>query len=310
MPCIRNLNRVSALAALAFMAAAAPAAAQRVVPTRVLPVPVVPPPYVLVPEIAEDEIADGEIVRDRLSLVVGAAVANDYEGSNDYTIGPVAGAAWRVRGHSIVWQGNSLGVDLVPERHGATFKFIAAPFISLNLNRMSTPKDPVVALLPEIGIAAEGGMVLGFTQTGILTSEYDSLTLQLSGAHDLGSVHKSFIVTPSVIYTAPLSQFVMLSAAAGFDVVGAGYARRYFGIDEDASAASGLPYYRPDGGLKSASVSLDGVVSLSGDLRKGLALGTRLNYQRLLGGFADSPIVDMRGNPNQFSAALGLAYIF
>ena len=39
-------------------------------------------------------------------------------------------------------------------------------------------------------------------------------------------------------------------------------------------------------------------------------MGGLINYERLLGDFAGSPIVAMRGNPNQFSAALGLAYTF
>lgn len=279
-------------------------------PASVLPIPAIPPPFVVIPEISDTEIGQGELAPDRLSVVVGAAVANDYEGSNDFVLGPVAGAAGRLRGHLIAWQGNSLGVDLIPERRGARFKLIVAPFISLNLNRTGTPHDPIVALLPQPGMAAEGGVVVGFSRTGVLTSRFDSLTVQISGAHDLGSVHKSFIVTPTVIYTAPLSKAVMVSASAAFDVAGPGYARRYFGIDTAASEASGLPYYRPGGGVKSMSLGLSGAVSLSGDLRKGLAVGTKLNFQRLLGEFADSPIVAMRGNPNQFSAAIGMAYTF
>jgi transposase InsO family protein len=38
--------------------------------------------------------------------------------------------------------------------------------------------------------------------------------------------------------------------------------------------------------------------------------GVRLNYERLQGDFANSPLVATQGNPNQFNATLGLAYIF
>ena len=311
MSSIFKLGAVCRLApAVLAMGMATQAIANVAIPASVLPIPAIPPPFVVIPQIPDTEIAEEGLAPDRLSVVAGAAVANDYEGSNDYVLAPVAGAAARVNGHAIAWQGNSLGVDLVPEHQGTTFKLIVAPFISLNLNRTGTPRDPVVALLPKPGIAVEGGVVIGFTRTGILTSRFDSLTVQVSGAHDLGSVHKSFVVKPSVVYTAPLSKAAMVSASAGFDVVGPGYARRYFGIDQDASASSGLPYYRPGGGVKSLSLGLGGVVSLGGDLRKGLAVGTKLNYQRLLGDFADSPIVAMQGSAGQFSAAVGLAYTF
>ncbi len=309
MPSVPSQNHLCGLAAIVLaMGTVTPAAAQVVVPARVLPAPIIPPPFVVVPDLPDTESGGEGVAPDRLTLVVGAAVASDYEGSNDYILAPVAGATGRFRGHAIVWQGNSLGVDLVPEYRGTKFKFIAAPFINLNLNRTGTSHDPVVALIGKSGIAAESGIVLGFNRTGILTSRFNSLTVQVSMAHDLGSVYKSFIVSPSVAYTAPLSKSVLVSASAGFDVVGAGYARHYFGVDHDASASSGLPYYRPSGGVKSAGFGLGGAVSLNGDLRKGFAVGAKLGYQRLLGDFAKSPIVANRGNSNQFSVTIGLAY--
>jgi len=290
-----------------IMSTATPAVADVVVPARVLPTPIIPPPFVVVPDI---DAAEEGLAPDRLTVVVGAAMASDYEGSDDYIFGPVAGATARVHGHSIAWQGNSLGVDLVPEYRKQTFKLSVAPFINLNLDRTGTPHDPVVALIRKRKKALEGGVEVGFTRTGILTSRRDSLTVRVSGAYDLGSVHRSFIVTPSVVYAMPLSKAVLVSASASFDVVGARYARYYFGIDSDASASSGLPFYRPNGGVKSAAFGLGSVVSLRGGSRKGFAVGTKLNYQRVLGKFSHSPLVAIRGNPNQFSAAIGVAYTF
>ena len=42
--------------------------------------------------------------------------------------------------------------------------------------------------------------------SGVLMSRFDSLTVEVSAAHDLGSVHKSFTITPSVVYLAARSQ--------------------------------------------------------------------------------------------------------
>lgn len=288
------------------MGGTSPAVADVVVPPRILPAPIIVPPLVVPPETG---LGEG-LAPDRLSVVAGIAVASDYEGSDHYVLGPVAGAMARVHGHAIAWQGTSLSIDLVPEYRNRRSKFIVAPFIGLNSDRTGKPSDPVVALIRKRKIAVEGGGVVGYARSGVLTSRMDSLTVQISGSFDLGSVHRSFVVTPSAVYLAPLSKAVMVAMSASVDIVGAGYARYYFGIDANAHAASGLPVYRPTGGLKSATIGLGGAVSLSGDLRQGFAVGALLNYERLLGAFADSPLVEMRGNPNQFSVALGVAYTF
>lgn len=304
--CSHRAGCAVAIGALAI-GAPAPAFADVAVPARIIPVPIIPPPFVVVPE---PTVSREGTAPDRLTLVVGAALGSDYEGSDDYIFAPVAGATARLHGHSIGWQGNSLGVDLVTEHRDQTFKFIVAPFVNLNLDLTRVARDPVVARIGKRMKAVEGGVVIGFTRTGVLTSPSDSLTIQLSAAQDLGSAHRSFIVSPSVIYVAPLSKAMLVSASASLDGVGAGYARYYFGIDGRASAASGLPFYRPGGGVKSAAFSLGGVISLRGDLSRGFAVGAKLNYARLLGAFASSPLVAMRGNANQFSVAVGLAYTF
>ncbi len=285
---------------------ASPVLARGAVPVIVFARPIIPPPYVL----PLDLDASGEgLAPDRVSLAAGAAMVSDYDGSDRYSLAAVAGATARVHGHLIVWHGNSLGVDLVPEYRKQTFKFIFAPFVGLNTNRTGRQGDPMVALLPSPKMAIEGGAVVGFTQVGLISSK-DLLTVQVGASHDLGAVHHSFSITPSASYMMPLSKAMLVSASASFDMVGAGYARTYYGIDSASSIASGLPAYRPGGGVKSVSFGLDSVVSLSGDLRRGFAVGMLLNYERLVGDAANSPIVTMRGSPNQFSAALGLGYTF
>lgn len=285
----------------------APPACGNSVPIGIFARPIVPPPYAL----PSDVDANGEgLAPDRISVAAGAAITSDYDGSDHYSLAPVAGATARLHGHLVAWHGNSLGVDLVPEYRKQRFKFIFAPYLDLNTDRTARPRDPIMKLLPRRKLALEGGAAIGFSQTGAWLSPSDRLTVQVAATHDLGTVSRSYLVSPSVTYMVPLSKAVLVSASGSFDVVGAGYARTYFGIDHAASVASGLPTYAPGGGIKSASFGLDGLVSLRGDLRRGFAVGGLINYERLLGDFAGSPIVAMRGNPNQFSAALGLAYTF
>ena len=282
------------------------------VPALAAPVAIIPPPVLTPPlEIAADQGASGNgLARDQGLVVVGTALMRNYEGANRYNLIPIAGATLRRHGHTLIWNGNSLGLDLVPEYDDQSFKFIVAPFVDLNLDRAVSALDPVVARLAKPKLAVEGGAVLGLVRTGIITSKYDTLTVQIQAAHDLGAVHRSFVVTPSIGYVTPLSKAALVTVLASFDVAGSGYARTYFGINRAAQAASGLPLFQPRGGIKSANLVLGGAVSLRGDLRRGFALGVRLNYERLLGDFAGSPLVAMRGNPDQLSGTLGLGYIF
>jgi outer membrane scaffolding protein for murein synthesis (MipA/OmpV family) len=252
-----------------------------------------------------------ELAPDRIAVAAGVVMAPDYEGSDDYVPTLGTGALIRLRGHAITFRGDSLSLDLVPEYRDQNSKIVAGPMIGLNFDRAGAPRDPVVALTRRRKTAVEGGGFVGFTKSGVLTSPYDNISATLAASYDLGKVHRSFIVTPSVDYTMPLSRGVVVEASLSADVVGGRYARTYFGVGRTSSAVSGLPRYEPHGGLKSVSLGLGGAIALNGDLdRRGVLIGAMLNYERLLGQFAASPLVARRGSPNQASLAIGAGYHF
>lgn len=252
-----------------------------------------------------------KLAPDRVVAAAGVILAPDYEGSDDYVPTLGMGALVRVHGHGITFKGNALSVDVVPEYRDQMFKIVAGPLVDLNFDRSAAPRDPVVALTRRRKTAIEGGGFVGFAKTGVLTSAYDTISVTLTGAYDLGNVHHSLMVTPSVDYTTPLSHAVVVEVSASADVVGGRYARYYFGVGRTSSAVSGLPRYEPHGGLKSVSVGLGAAVALSRDLeRRGILLGASFNYERLLGQFAGSPLVADRGSANQASLAIGAGYHF
>lgn len=246
----------------------------------------------------------------RLSVGVGLLAAPDYEGSNDYVLAPAAGAVGRFKGHNFSWRGTSLNVDLVPEHDNQKFKLIIAPFVAVNLDRSSKPHDMVLNLLRTRKAEVEVGATVGLAANGILTSKYDSLTVQISGSHDIGNVSKSFIITPTSSYVMPISKKAVLGLSLSADVVGGRYARYYFGIGPRSATRSGLPAYTPAGGLKSFSVGLSAARSLGHDIRRGFVIGTLITYERLVGDFAQSPIVATRGDASQFIVAGGVGYTF
>lgn len=252
-----------------------------------------------------------EHVPDRVAVAVGVLATPDYEGSDNFVVTPSAGALIRIAGRSITLRGTSLSVDLVPEYVDQKFKVVTGPLVNLNFDRTGSPRDPVVALTRKRKVAVEGGAFVGFVKTGVLTSAYDSLSVTLSASRDLGTVHHSFVITPSVDYMMPVSRGAMLGASVSADFVGGRYARYYFGVGPTSSSLSGLPQYQPGAGIKNVTLSLVGALALNGDLdRRGVLVGGVVNYERLLGSFAGSPVVAERGNANQVIATMGVGYRF
>ena len=84
------------------------------------------------------------------------------------------------------------------------------------------------------------------------------------------------------------------------------YQRAYFGVTPTAALATGLPAYRPDGGIHAAALASG--LSYQFDNRFGMFGYGR--WERLLGDAGKSPIVREFGSRNQFSAGIGLNYTF
>ena len=84
------------------------------------------------------------------------------------------------------------------------------------------------------------------------------------------------------------------------------YQRAYFGVSPAAALASGLPAYRPNGGVH--AVAMTSGVTYALNSRWGLFGFAR--YERLVGDAAKSPIIRELGSRNQLSGGLGLNYTF
>ena len=84
------------------------------------------------------------------------------------------------------------------------------------------------------------------------------------------------------------------------------YQRAYFGVDSDAALASGLPSYRPSGGIHAVAAASG--ISYQFNPRFGLFGFAR--YERFVGDAGRSPIVRDLGSRNQLSGGIGLNYTF
>ena len=247
------------------------------------------------------------------SFTIGAGVATVpyYEGADTNRIIPAAAARGSISGFNFSTRGTRLYVDLVPTGPGPVVDFQLGPIAGVNLNRTGRNLDDArVEALGKLDTAIELGGFVGVGKTGVLTSDYDKLTLSVSYIHDVNHVYRSYVITPQIDYGTPLSRKIYIGLSANATYAGDGYADAYFGISPLGAARSGLRAYNPDKGWKSASVSALANLSLTGDLLHGLSLVGGVSYTRLKNDFARSPIVTVSGSANQFFAALGLAYTF
>ena len=84
------------------------------------------------------------------------------------------------------------------------------------------------------------------------------------------------------------------------------YQRAYFGVTPVAAVATGLPAYRPGGGIHGAALAS----GLSYQFSPRIGAFGFARYERLLGDAARSPVVREFGSRNQYSAGVGLNYSF
>ncbi len=246
---------------------------------------------------------------DSLTIGVGGASVPRFEGAADSVIIPAGAIRGSVSGIAFSTAGTALFIDVIAAHDGPETKFVFGPIAHITFNRTSNKRtrDPQIIALGKRDTAIELGGHVGVRRTGVVTSVYDVLSLDLAISHDVTGTHDSVISTPSISYSTPLSKSLYVGASIAADHVGSGYARTYFGVTPPQSLASTLPAYTVTKGWKDINVGLLTNISLTGDLRHGLSLFAIGNYERLLGDFARSPVVRDR---NQWFGGVGLAFTF
>jgi outer membrane scaffolding protein for murein synthesis (MipA/OmpV family) len=129
--------------------------------------------------------------------------------------------------------------------------------------------------------------------------------------HDVTGEHGGSLLTPSLSFSTPLSPAVFAFVGIEATRASGDYMDSYYSISSAGALASGLPVYAARGGWKNWAISSGVSYDLSGDLRDGgLGLFAGASYSRLLNSAAESPIVSIRGDRDQWYGAVGVTYAF
>jgi len=261
---------------------------------------------------ADNNQIAADLDRDTVTVGVGAAYLPDYDGSNDYRVVPAPVVIGSIKGFNFNVIGNRASLDLARNRPGQRWDIQFGPIGVVNFDRstLSSIDDRRIRALGKIDTAIELGGYVGLGKTGVITSPYDKLSVSVSLRHDVSGDHHSSILQPSINYLTPLSRKAAVAFFGTAQRVESGYGQTYFSITPGQSLASGLPQYSVGKGWKNYSVGGLATYSLTGDLLHGFKLVAGGTYSRLLGDFANSPIVRTAGSRNQWVGAAGVAYTF
>ena len=222
-----------------------------------------------------------------LSLGVVGGIQPEYEGSDDYEfkIGPNIAASWR---DILFFKGKNLGANLIREKN-----FKAGPILSWTGGRDEDDNKHLDGL-GDIDNSIEAG--------GFISFRKKPYRFKIEARQDVNSGHEGGLIELSAGTTLPFNKprvFVALGTTWASD----DYMESFFGVSEKQSAESGLEKYKAESGIKDINLSVVAGYAITNRWR----LGGKIEYKRLLGDAADSPIVE---DENQFLAGIGISYHF
>jgi outer membrane scaffolding protein for murein synthesis (MipA/OmpV family) len=222
-----------------------------------------------------------------LSLGVAGGVSPEYEGSEDYEfgLGPNLAGSWR---GIFFFKGKTLGANLIRQKN-----LKIGPILSWTSGRDEDDNDTLDGL-GDVDSSTELG--------GFISYRIKPWRFKLEARQDVNSGHEGALVEVSAGTTLPF-QKPLVFAALGTTWASDDYMESFFGIDSKQSADSGHKKYKAESGIKDVNISLTAGYPITNRWR----LGGKIEYKRLVGDAADSPITD---DENQFLAGFGLSYHF
>ena len=231
----------------------------------------------------------------RVSLGMGVALRPDYAGSRSQVLMPAPVVDIRFRDTLFLSTAGglpSLGANLINEAG-----WRAGPVVRLRFPR----QEKANAVLRGMGDVDWTPEVGGFV-------EYRAGFFRLGGEVRRGvGDHDGVVAELRADAVTRPADGLMLSFGPRLNLGDESFTRRYFGVDTLQSARTGYPTHRPGGGVTSVGAA----VFASYALTSKLSLTGIVEFNRLQGGAADSPLVrGGRGDANQVFTALSLTYSF
>lgn len=230
----------------------------------------------------------------------GAALLPDYAGSDDYRAIPFGALRLEIGDVVLRTEGPGLAAEL----------YEAGPLTLGVYGRWSGGRDevddPVVALLPEIDNSIIAGGFADLKIAEALLIPADRVVLGARVGADVLGAFEGAAWTGSVSYAGAASRTSFFALSASVSGFSDDYADTLFSVDAAGATASGLPVYAAGGGMQDVGVT--GIYDYG--FANDWSVTTVLGWSQLVGDYADSPIVSLRGDENQYFLGLALGKRF
>jgi MipA family protein len=245
---------------------------------------------------------DSPFAIDNVPNIAGLAIGMlpDYEGSDDYQFGgaPYFKITYPNTQLYFLWRATEASVNII--NHPS---LRLGPIANYRFGRDDDVEDDVVKLMKEIDDTVEVGGFLGYEwiDRGNLRHRFfisaDCLT-------DVKGEYDGYIISLSARYWYPVCKRADFLIGAGGTYADDNYMETYFGVSPADAFRTGLPVFQAEAGVKDVNVTPAVIVHLNPDWH----LGIGFRYSHLLEDADESPVVDIRGDANQFIAGVGIAY--
>jgi MipA family protein len=225
------------------------------------------------------------------SIVIGGggAYAPDYEGSDDYEFQPFPFASI-VYDDFIFVEGTSLGANLL-NYEGLK----AGPIVRYSGGRDEDDNNALDGL-GDVDDSIEVGGFVGY-ELGIWSAA-------MTVTQDVAGGHEGMLAEMSTGVAVPLSDSVRASIEGSATWADSNYMETFFGVSGSQAVKSGYARYEADAGFKDVGITL----GLDYMVTEAIGVSGRVQYKKLLGDAADSPIVKDEGSDDQFFTGMFLTY--
>ncbi|WP_170975489.1 MipA/OmpV family protein [Martelella alba] len=233
-------------------------------------------------------------------FTLGAGMAPEFEGSDDYKAVPLVLGRVAYETYYLEIQGSSARINLSPLPNIAF-----GPAVASRGGRDHSVDNDRIARMHEIDRAFEAGGFVRFSLRQVLDPT-DELAFETEILADTSGVYDGYVVTFGPIYSFSPTDNLRLGMRLFATYADDNFAQTYFGVNADDAARSGLAQYSASGGLKDAGLGVNALYRFNDSW----GLTATVRYARLLGDAADSPIVKDAGSPSQTFIGAGVFYRF
>lgn len=247
---------------------------------------------------AQELFAPRAIGIDRLVGLV-ALGAPDYEGSDDYTFAGAPLIQYKFTPTSRYFQlvGNKAYVNLLNNEN-----WELGPLGIYRLGRDDVDDD-IVKLMRDVDDSFELGLFVGYAKK-FDNNPRHRMNIHLDVSQDVTDGHDGLVAQLAGVYWQPLSRAFDIGLRANVTYASDDYMSSFFDVSASDAAASGLRRFDADGGFKDMGIAVLGMFHFS----QSWHVVGGVQYKALFGDASDSPVVDDRGDDNQFFVGLSLLY--